>query len=123
MQALRTRDDALELKLALVPGARVAIIGAGYIGLEVAAAASAKGCEVTVLEFQDRVMSRVTSEPVSRFFEQLHEQNGVRFVFGAAVTAIEGIDRAERVVTADGTPTRPTSSSPESAWSQPGTRR
>jgi 3-phenylpropionate/trans-cinnamate dioxygenase ferredoxin reductase subunit len=47
-------------------------------------------------------MSRVTSEPVSRFFEQLHEQNGVRFVFGAAVTAVEGTDRAERIVTADG---------------------
>jgi 3-phenylpropionate/trans-cinnamate dioxygenase ferredoxin reductase component len=101
--SLRTRDDALELKRVLVPGARVAIIGAGYIGLEVAAAAAARGCEVTVLEFQDRVMSRVTSEPVSRFFEQLHGQNGVRFVFGAAVTAIEGQQRAERVVTADGT--------------------
>ena len=103
VQALRTRDDALKLKRALVPGARVAIIGAGYIGLEVAAAAAAKGCEVTVLEFQDRVMSRVTSEPVSRYFEGLHEQEGVRFVFGAAVTAIEGSRRAERVVTADGT--------------------
>ena len=103
VQALRTRDDALELKRALVPGARVAIIGAGYIGLEVAAAAAAQGCEVTVLEFQDRVMSRVTSVPVSRFFERLHEQHGVRFVFGAAVTAVEGTGRAERIVTADGT--------------------
>lgn len=103
VQSLRTRDDAVELKRLLVPGARVAIIGAGYIGLEVAAAAAARGCEVTVLEFQDRVMSRVTSEPVSRFFEELHGENGVRFVFGAAVTAIEGYDRAERVVTADGT--------------------
>ncbi|HEX9088980.1 MAG TPA: FAD-dependent oxidoreductase [Arthrobacter sp.] len=102
VQTLRTRDDALELKRLLVPGARVAIIGAGYIGLEVAAAAAARGCEVTVLEFQDRVMSRVTSEPVSRFFEQLHGKNGVRFVFGAAVTAIEGSDGAERVITADG---------------------
>jgi 3-phenylpropionate/trans-cinnamate dioxygenase ferredoxin reductase component len=103
VQSLRTRDDALELKRLLVRGARVAIIGAGYIGLEVAAAAAAKGCEVTVLEFQDRVMSRVTSEPVSRYFEQLHERHGVRFVFGAAVTAIEGEQRAERVATADGT--------------------
>ena len=56
-----------------------------------------------MLEFQDRVMSRVTSEPVSAFFEYLHEQNGVRFVFGAAVTAVEGTERAERVLTADGT--------------------
>lgn len=103
VQSLRTRDDALELKRLLVPGARIVIIGAGYIGLEVAAAAAAKACEVTVLEFQDRVMSRVTSAPVSRHFEQLHEQHGVRFVFGAEVTAIEGDRRAESVVTADGT--------------------
>jgi 3-phenylpropionate/trans-cinnamate dioxygenase ferredoxin reductase subunit len=103
VQSLRTRDDALELKRLLVRGARVAIIGAGYIGLEVAAAAAAKGCEVTVLEFQDRVMSRVTSTPVSRHFERLHEQRGIRFIFGAAVTAIHGGGRAERVVTADGT--------------------
>ena len=102
VQALRTKDDALELKRLLVAGARVAIIGAGYIGLEVAAAAAARGCDVTVLEFQDRVMSRVTSAPVSRHFEELHERHGVRFVFGAAVTAIEGRERAERVVTADG---------------------
>lgn len=47
-------------------------------------------------------MSRVTSAPVSRHFQQLHERHGVRFVFGAAVTDIEGDQRAERVVTADG---------------------
>jgi 3-phenylpropionate/trans-cinnamate dioxygenase ferredoxin reductase subunit len=103
VQSLRTRDDALELKRLLVRGARVAIIGAGYVGLEVAAAAASKGCEVTVLEFQDRVMSRVTSAPVSRHFEQLHERHGVQFIFGAAITAIDGVGRAERVVTADGT--------------------
>ncbi|MBT2594906.1 FAD-dependent oxidoreductase [Arthrobacter sp. ISL-72] len=114
VMSLRTREDALELKRLLVRGARVAIIGAGYIGLEVAAAAAAKGCEVTVLEFQDRVMSRVTSAPVSHHFEQLHGRNGVRFVFGAAVTAIEGGGRAERVVTADGRVFLPTSYWPES---------
>ncbi|RAM35736.1 hypothetical protein DBZ45_19160 [Arthrobacter globiformis] len=103
VRCLRTRDDALELKRLLVAGARVAIIGAGYIGLEVAAAAAARGCDVTVLEFQDRVMSRVTSAPVSRYFEQLHGRHGVRFVFGAAVTSIDGGQRAERVTVADGT--------------------
>ncbi|MFD1213495.1 NAD(P)/FAD-dependent oxidoreductase [Arthrobacter sp. GCM10027362] len=101
--ALRTYDAAARLKRALVPGARVAIIGAGYIGMEVAAAAATAGCDTTVLEFQDRVMSRVTSAPVSHFFERLHEAHGVRFVFGAAVTAVEGSGRAERVVTSDGT--------------------
>lgn len=100
--ALRTHDDAVELKRSLMPGTRVAIIGAGYIGLEVAAAAAKIGCDTTVLEFQDRVMSRVTSAPVSRFFERLHQGNGVRFVFGAAVTAVEGSGRVERLLTADG---------------------
>jgi 3-phenylpropionate/trans-cinnamate dioxygenase ferredoxin reductase subunit len=109
VRSLRTRDDALGLKRLLVPGARVAIIGAGYIGLEVAAAAAAKGCEVTVLEFQDRVMSRVTSAPVSCHFEKLHMRHGVRFVFGAAVTSIDGEQsfhgeqRAQSVTVAGGT--------------------
>ncbi|WP_181151899.1 MULTISPECIES: NAD(P)/FAD-dependent oxidoreductase [unclassified Arthrobacter] len=102
VQTLKTFDDAARLRTQLTPGARVVIVGAGYIGLEVAAAAAALDCDVTVLEFQDRVMSRVTSEPVSRFFEQHHENHGVRFVFGAAVTAVEGDERAERVLTADG---------------------
>lgn len=102
VHALRTRDDALAIKRALVPGARVVIIGAGYIGLEVAAAAAAAGAQATVLEFQDRVMSRVTSEPVSRHFEALHRENGVSFVFGAAVTALEGTHSVERVLTSDG---------------------
>ncbi|WP_369046566.1 NAD(P)/FAD-dependent oxidoreductase [Sinomonas sp. P10A9] len=99
---LKTRADAEALRAALRPGARVVIVGAGYIGLEVAAAAAALGCETTVLEFMDRVMSRVTSEPVSRFFEQLHESHGTRFVFGTAVTELTGNGRVEDVVTADG---------------------
>lgn len=102
VETLKTFDDATRLRARLSPDAKVVIVGAGYIGLEVAAAAAALGCDVTVLEFQDRVMSRVTSEPVSRFFEQHHENHGVRFVFGAAVTAVEGGGRAERVLTADG---------------------
>lgn len=102
VHSLRTRDDALAIKRALVPGARVVIIGAGYIGLEVAAAAAKLGAQATVLEFQNRVMNRVTSEPVSRHFEALHQANGVQFVFGAAVTALEGSGSVERVVTSDG---------------------
>lgn len=99
---LKTLSDARRLAGELAPGRNVVVIGAGYIGLEVAAAAAKLGCTVTVLEFQDRVMSRVTSEPVSRFFEGLHERAGVSFRFGAAVTALEGAGRVEAVVTADG---------------------
>ncbi|MDQ4491931.1 FAD-dependent oxidoreductase [Sinomonas sp. ASV486] len=113
---LKTLPDARRLAAELAPSSdtapdaarHVVVIGAGYIGLEVAAAAAKHGCRVTVLEFQDRVMSRVTSEPVSRFFEGLHGRAGVEFRFGAAVTALEGTDspdgagRVEWVVTADG---------------------
>lgn len=102
VQTLKTFDDATRLRGQLTKGSSVVVVGAGYIGLEVAAAAAALGCDVTVLEFQDRVMSRVTSEPVSRFFEHHHEDHGVRFVFGASVTAIEGNGRAQHVLTADG---------------------
>ncbi|WP_179443349.1 NAD(P)/FAD-dependent oxidoreductase [Rhodococcus sp. ACPA1] len=100
---LKTWEDAAAVKGALGPGTRVAVIGAGYIGLEVAAAAASLGCETTILEFQDRVMSRVTSEPVSRFFERVHETKGTRLVFGAAVAEVRGDDRVREIVTSDGT--------------------
>ncbi|MFC3242150.1 NAD(P)/FAD-dependent oxidoreductase [Gordonia humi] len=96
---LKTRDDAVALRDALRPGRRVVIVGAGYIGLEVAAAAAVIGCETTVLEYADRVMSRVTSHPVSAFFERLHTEHGTRFVFGAEVTAISGDGHVESVMT------------------------
>lgn len=101
VQYLKTYEDALKIKSAIANKARLVIIGAGYIGLEVAAAA-ARACDVTVIEFQDRVMKRVTSDPVSRYFQKLHESNGVKIVLEVAVTAIEGRGRAERVVTSDG---------------------
>ena len=101
--ALKTLDDARRLAGELAPGRRAVIVGAGYIGLEVAAAAAKAGCSVTVLEYQDRIMARVTSEPVSRFFEGVHARAGVRIVFGAAVTGLEGAGgRVAAVLTADG---------------------
>lgn len=102
VHTLKTWADARAVKAALAPGRRVVVVGAGYIGLEVAAAASELGCAVTVLEFQDRVMSRVTAEPVSRHFEALHRAHGVRFVFGAQVSEFRGTGGVQRVVTADG---------------------
>ncbi|MFW0786395.1 FAD-dependent oxidoreductase [Gordonia sp. CPCC 206044] len=99
---LKTHENASAVRAALTPGAQVVVIGAGYIGLEVAAAAASRGCETTVLEFENRVMSRVTCEVVSRHFERLHNSKGSRLVFGAAVTEIRGQDRVREVVTADG---------------------
>jgi len=74
---LRTIDDTLRLQEFLRPGARAAVIGGGYIGLEIASAAHRAGVETTILEAADRVLARVTSAPVSEFFQQVHRQEGV----------------------------------------------
>lgn len=102
VQYLKTLDDARALRPRLMPDARVVVIGAGYIGMEVAAAAAKLGCQTTVLEFQNRVMSRVTSPVVSEYFQTLHEDRGVRFVFGAQATSFEGRGHVANVHAANG---------------------
>lgn len=81
------------------------IIGAGYIGLEVAATAQAMGVGVTVLEQAERVLSRVTCPEVSSFYQSEHASHGVSIVCGAQVSEIEaGPDgRVGAVVCDDGT--------------------
>jgi len=81
---LRTRDDAIELKQRLEDAAEVAVIGGGFIGLEVASAASALGKSVTVFELQDRLMPRCVSPVISEFYGRLHSSHGVRIVLGGA---------------------------------------
>jgi 3-phenylpropionate/trans-cinnamate dioxygenase ferredoxin reductase subunit len=86
---LRGRADAARLKAALAPGHRLAVIGAGYIGLEVAASAQASGAVCTVIEREERVMPRVASAIVSAFFQWQHAAQGVRVIVGAGVEALE----------------------------------
>jgi 3-phenylpropionate/trans-cinnamate dioxygenase ferredoxin reductase component len=88
--ALRTLADADRLKPLLRPGARIAIIGAGYIGLEVAASARILGADVVVIEREARVLARVASTPLSDFFQRRHAAAGVRVILDAAVEAFEG---------------------------------
>ncbi|WP_456284368.1 NAD(P)/FAD-dependent oxidoreductase [Microbacterium sp. JZ101] len=82
---LRTLDDTLRLQEFLRPGARAAIIGGGYIGLEIASAARRAGVETTILEAADRVLARVTSAPVSEFFQRVHGDEGVDIRTGARI--------------------------------------
>jgi 3-phenylpropionate/trans-cinnamate dioxygenase ferredoxin reductase subunit len=96
---LRSAADADRLKAALLPGARLIVVGAGYVGLEVAASARALGCEVTVIEREARVLARVASEPLSRFFEAVHRERGVEILTGAQVT---GMEDARSVTLGDG---------------------
>jgi 3-phenylpropionate/trans-cinnamate dioxygenase ferredoxin reductase subunit len=89
---LRTVADADRLKAALRPGARVAIIGAGYIGLEVAASARMLGADVVVIEREPRVLARIASPALSAFFRRRHEAEGVHIVLNAGVAAFEGAE-------------------------------
>jgi len=82
---LRTIEEAGQIRRALERGGRLCIVGAGYIGLEVAAAARALGAEVTVLEAQDRVMARTSSPAVAAALTRLHERHGVDLRTGVAV--------------------------------------
>jgi len=87
---LRSAADAEALKAALRPGVRMAVVGGGYIGLEAAASGRALGAEVIVVEREERLLARVACEQLSSFFQDHHEQHGVRFVLGASVTGFAG---------------------------------
>ncbi|MBK1658306.1 NAD(P)/FAD-dependent oxidoreductase [Paracraurococcus ruber] len=96
--ALRGTIDADALQAALKPGARLAVIGGGYIGLEVAASARALGAGAVVIEREARVLARVAGADLSAFLERAHRARGVEIVTGAQVQAIEGQDGAARAV-------------------------
>lgn len=95
---LRTHDEALALKSALRPGARLVIVGGGFIGLEVAATARGLGCEVTVLEAGPRLAGRVLAPVISEALLQVHRQHGVDVRLNVALESIH----AEAVQLVDG---------------------
>jgi len=100
---LRTAADAELLKATVGPGKRLAVVGGGYIGLEVAASGRALGADVIVLEREERLLARVACETLSDFFKTCHEQHGVSFELGATATAFEGKDgHVTGVTLADG---------------------
>lgn len=74
---LRTLDDVASIRQWLADGKQLLIVGAGYIGLELAASARKMGVNVTVLELMDRVLARVTCPQMSQFFQNLHLSHGV----------------------------------------------
>lgn len=90
VHCLRTIADAEAIKAALKPGVRLAVVGGGYIGLEVAAVAAAMGLAVTVLEMEERLLKRVATPAMSTFYEDLHRQRGVAIRTGAEVVAFAG---------------------------------
>jgi 3-phenylpropionate/trans-cinnamate dioxygenase ferredoxin reductase component len=99
---LRKIRDANAIRGSLKPGARVVIVGGGYIGLETAATARELGCAVTVLEMADRVMNRVVASNVSEYFEHEHRSHGVKILCNSRVARLEGAFQVESVICADG---------------------
>jgi 3-phenylpropionate/trans-cinnamate dioxygenase ferredoxin reductase subunit len=100
---LRDVADATRLRQALTGAASVVVIGGGFIGLEVAAAARALGRPVTVVEATDRLIPRAVAPVVSEFYRRAHERRGTVVRLGAAVTAVTGErGRATGVLLADG---------------------
>ena len=125
---LRRVEDSDRIKDGLPASSRVAVIGAGWIGLETAAAARAAGVEVTVLERAELPLLRVLGREVAQVFADLHREHGVDLRCGVQVAEITGSEgRADGVRLADGShdrrPTRsssgsasrPTASSPSAA--------
>jgi 3-phenylpropionate/trans-cinnamate dioxygenase ferredoxin reductase subunit len=104
IHAVRDKADADRIKAELEAGAdEVVVVGGGYIGLEAAAVLHKRGCKVTLLEAQDRVLSRVAGKDLSRFYEDEHRRHGVDVRLSAEVAAIEGDgDRVIGVTLASG---------------------
>lgn len=94
---LRSLAESQRLGERIERGARVAVIGAGWIGAEFAASARQKGNEVTLIELGSVPLERVLGPELGAVYRDVHEDHGVRFLGGSTVAAIEGAGRAEGV--------------------------
>ena len=100
---LRDIEESLAIRNDLKADAALVVVGGGYIGLEVAAAARIRGCRVTVIEMEDVVMNRVVAPEIGRFFAEVHRAEGVDIRTGEGVTGFEGEGRVTAVLGAGGT--------------------
>jgi len=99
---LRTFGEALDLRSRLAPGRRLALIGGGFIGLELAAAARQRGCEVTVIEMAPRLLARAVPADLAAMIAARHEAAGVRLLLGAGIERIEKTAGGQAIVLAGG---------------------
>ncbi|QLW73706.1 phenylpropionate dioxygenase ferredoxin reductase subunit [Citrobacter freundii] len=90
---LRHAGDAARLRDALSPGQSIAIVGAGTIGLELAASATQRGCQVTVIELAATVMGRNAPPPIHRYLAARHQQAGVHLLLNNAIEQVAGGER------------------------------
>jgi 3-phenylpropionate/trans-cinnamate dioxygenase ferredoxin reductase subunit len=100
---LRTFADALTIRSQLHQGTRVAIIGGGFIGLEVAASAIQRGCLVTLIEVASRILMRGVPQEIARVVENRHREAGVIFKLGVGIARIEATSEGQMISLVDGT--------------------
>jgi 3-phenylpropionate/trans-cinnamate dioxygenase ferredoxin reductase component len=99
---LRTIEDSSALRQAISRSSRLAVVGAGWIGCEVAASARELGLEVTVIEPQELPLERVLGPEMGAFYRDVHADHGVRMLLGTGVEGFEGAGTVERVRTSAG---------------------
>jgi 3-phenylpropionate/trans-cinnamate dioxygenase ferredoxin reductase component len=100
---LRTIQDVDAIREKFRSRCRLVIVGAGYIGLEVAAVAAQLDLDVTVVEMLNRVMSRVVSEQVSEFYQKEHMERGVKLLLSTGIKDFSGDGNVHAVDLSDGT--------------------
>jgi 3-phenylpropionate/trans-cinnamate dioxygenase ferredoxin reductase subunit len=93
VHSLRTLEDARALRTALADGGRLVIVGAGFIGQEVAAAAAKAGVHTTIVEAAAAPLAAVIGPVVGTWFAELHRSEGVDVILGASVVATAGAAR------------------------------
>ena len=94
---LRTLADSDVIRSALVAGRRLAVVGGGYIGLEIASTAKGLGLEVCVIEAADRILGRVTAPEMSAYYTSAHRARGVDIRLSTSIAAFEGDGAVEAV--------------------------
>ena len=99
---LRGIDDVLKIQAEIRSGQRLVIVGAGYIGLEVAAVTAMLGVDVTVVEMEERVMSRVVSPQLSEFYQQEHQAHGVTLKLSTGTSGFSGSKKLQYVLLDNG---------------------
>lgn len=102
VHVLRDLDDAMRLRARLQPGKRLAVIGGGFIGAEVASSARALGLDVVVIEVAAIPFERTLGREVATRLNALHAMAGVELLCGVAVDRIESRERGELILLADG---------------------
>jgi 3-phenylpropionate/trans-cinnamate dioxygenase ferredoxin reductase component len=103
VHVLRSYADSAALRARLAPGRRVAVIGGGFIGLELAASAAALGCRVTVIELGPRLMGRAVPARVAATMAGRHVAAGVDLRCGTGVTGLAGTGSGTEITLAEGT--------------------